>query len=80
MVAENEGYQKSLVDLPHFTADKKLSSALKFDPAEDNEYMWCSLQKGSDKTGDKQKITTKLNRMEVAYIVMQLQGWLIRSL
>ncbi|NVM20568.1 MAG: hypothetical protein HWN68_02170 [Desulfobacterales bacterium] len=65
-------YEKPLIDLPHFTRDKQLSSCLQVRDAKDGSLFFnIRSQKG--------KASTKLGRSEIALIVLELQAWFNRT-
>ncbi len=67
-------YKKAYIDLPHFSAERKLTSCLKANPAPDGSGMFIEMQKG-EPTGA-QKIAGKYNDMEVAYLWSRFGAYL----
>lgn len=67
-----------IVDLPHFTKDRKLSSCLQVDPAEDGG-VWLSVVGNPRQYGQQEtkKTTTKLSMVELAYVIQALQRYFI---
>ena len=61
-----------IVDFPHFTKDRKLSSCLTIDPAEKG--VFCSIVGNARPVGNagNSKTTTLLNKSEIAETIMSL--------
>lgn len=66
-----------LVDLPHFNRDRQLSSCLNIDIADDGGLFVSLIGTARDIKGENQRITTKLDGKEGAYVAVKLLGYLL---
>lgn len=70
---EKPQYKKAYVDLPHFNAERKLSSCLKINEDADRRSLYIEMQKGEP---EKTRVSGKYNATEIAYIWARLGAWL----
>jgi len=56
----------------HFKKNSGEYTAMNIDPTDDNDGVFCSIVKGV-KNGNRDRLAMKMNKQELAYIVMECQ-------